>query len=507
MLKQKFLIDFGAKFGIYLITALTGIIVARLAGPKVVGTIAYATSYVSVFSFITALFGSAYIKIVSEGENEADSIATYRQLYVISLVIYFIVVIGFYLIQKFIINYKFESTDVEIVILITLFANILGNFYQFVQTIFVARTEQAKANVPNFLNALLYNILRVIVVLMGMGAIALAGVNLISALIILPLVISMYSKFQSGKFNSKLAKKIYSISLPLFIVVVVQSLMMYTDKLILGYYANTAEIGYYTAAYSIGGMLILVGNTAGTVFFPLFSSYFSKNQLEQVKQKIFQFENFIFNFLLPFVITLSIFASPIIITLLGKRYESSAPIFSLLVISSFFIIWGMPYGNVLSGLGLFWLSTILYIMQFIIFIITLFISIHPHLLNMGSMALAITQVTINFFLFFGFYYIAWFKIKVQFIKRQLRYISLAIFIYFITYFGILVHLKVVSVYVQSFLIVPIFLLIYYSLEYFLGLLKKSDLIILLQLMNPNSSLKYVKKEFKNNSYNEPSSGL
>jgi len=254
-------------------------------------------------------------------------------------------------------------------------------------------------------------------------------------------------------------------------------------------------------------MLILVGNTAGTVFFPLFSSYFSKNQLEQVKQKIFQFENFIFNFLLPFVITLSIFASPIIITLLGKRYESSAPIFSLLVISSFFIIWGMPYGNVLSGLGLFWLSTILYIMQFIIFIITLFISIHPHLLNMGSMALAITQVTINFFLFFGFYYIAWFKIKVQFIKRQLRYISLAIFIYFITYFGILVHLKVVSVYVQSFLIVPIFLLIYYSLEYFLGLLKKSDLIILLQLMNPNSSLKYVKKEFKNNSYNEPSSGL
>jgi len=507
MLKQKFLIDFGAKFSIYLFTALTGIIVARIAGPQVVGTISYATSYVSIFLFITGLFGTGYIKIVSEGENEADSFATYSWLFGFSLFIYFIIVLGFYLYQKFLLGYKFENHDVELVIIITLCATVIGNLYQFCQTIFIARIEQAKANLPNFLKAIIYNLLRIMVVISGMGAIALASVNLLSALLVLPLVIFLFHKIKFGKFCNKLAKRIYSISIPFFLINIVQSLMMYSDKLILGHFASAKEIGLYTTAYSIGGMLILLGNTAGTVFFPLFSSFFTRNEFDQVKKRIYQFERFIFNFILPVIITLSLFAYPVLITLLGRRYELSVPIFSLLVFSSFFIIWGMPYGNVLSGLGLFWLSTFIYFVQFAIFLITLIIFIHPHLFNLGALALAITQVVINLYLFISFYYSAWKKIKVHFIKRQIKYIFMGVIIYYVSYFFLLPTIKTISIYIQSFIIAPVFLLIYYLIEYFLGLLNKSDLQMLLQLIDPKLSLKYVNEEFKNHSHNEPSSGL
>ncbi len=100
MLKQKFIIDFGSKFGSSFITAITGIVVARLAGPEVVGTITYATSYVTTFSFITALFGAAHIKLVSEGQNEENCNKTYLILMIISATLFFITVIGFFLFRN-----------------------------------------------------------------------------------------------------------------------------------------------------------------------------------------------------------------------------------------------------------------------------------------------------------------------------------------------------------------------------------------------------------------------
>ena len=63
MLKQKFLFDFGTKFLTYLITALTGLVVARLAGPEIVGAIAYATAYVTTFSFIMNFFFTLHKKL------------------------------------------------------------------------------------------------------------------------------------------------------------------------------------------------------------------------------------------------------------------------------------------------------------------------------------------------------------------------------------------------------------------------------------------------------------
>lgn len=503
MLKQKFLIDFGAKFGIYLLTALTGIVVARLAGPEVVGIIAYATAYVSVFSFITGLFGSAHIKLVSEGEDEADCLATYRWLWGISIVVFTLVVLGFYGIQKVLMGYNFESKKVELVVLITLGAIIFGNIYPFSQTVFIARTEQAKSNIPDFLKAIIYNVLRIIVVVMGMGAIALASVNFISALLLLPLVMYLLQGKKFGKFRRSLVKKFFSISIPLFVMVITGSLIMYSDKLILGYYGNTSEIGFYGAAFSIGGMLILFGNTAGTVFFPLFSSYFAKNEINQVKRKAYQFEHFIFIFVLPIIISLSLFAHPVLITLLGSRYEPSVPIFSLLVFSSFFIIWSMPYGNVLAGLGLFWLGSVLHFVKFLLFLVTLFIFIHPRLLNMGGMALAITQVVINLFMFLAFYYITWKKINVQFVKEQIKYILFWIVIYGLSYYVLLPVISTFSIYLQSFVVVPVFLVAIYLIEHFLGLLKIADLKMLWQLLNPKTSLQYVKEEFKDHSHNEP----
>lgn len=96
MLKQKFLVHFGSNFIVRILSLFAGIIVARVAGPEVVGTISYGTSYVMVWGFITGLFGSGHIKLVSEGQDIGKCMAVYSRLLVGSVAVYFLVVSVFF---------------------------------------------------------------------------------------------------------------------------------------------------------------------------------------------------------------------------------------------------------------------------------------------------------------------------------------------------------------------------------------------------------------------------
>lgn len=502
MLKQKFILAFGVKLGISLITAITGIVVARTAGPEVVGTIGYATATVSLFSFITCLFGPAHVKLVSEGQNEADCLKTYAILQFISVVLFSFGVVCYLAIQKYLFGHHFENPKMFSVVCITLVSISIGNFFIFSQTVFDAKTEQVKANAPELFRSILYSIFRLIVVGIGMGVVALAFSNLISCLIAIPYAYFFLRKLKFGKFDRSLAKKYLLIAYPILSIVIVQSFMTYSDKIILEYFGDTKQIGYYSAAFSIGGMLILLGNTIGTLFFPIFSSLLAKNDFEQISTKILQFERFIFIFILPVIMALSLFAYPIMVTLLSTRYEASVPMFSLLVFSSFFIIWGMPYGNLISGLGLFWLSSRIYFVNFFVFSITLLICIHPKLINLGGMALAITQVVMNMFLFMAFYFFAWKKVKIQFIRKQSKFVVFWIVFYTLSHFLLMPVLAKFSLNINSFVFFPTFIVSIFILYVIFGLAKKADIKILFELLNPKKSLTYVRSELKNNDTNQ-----
>jgi len=501
MLKQKFVIDFVSKFAIQFITASAGIAVARIAGPEVLGVIAFATAYVSIFLFITGLFGSAHIKLVSEGENEKDCLTTYSWLLGISIIIYLIVVLCTFFVQKFVFQKVFSGIGTEYVILIILFSTIIATVFNFSETVFIAKTEQAKSNLPNLIRSIIENILRVLVVFLGFGAIALASVKVLSFLLAFPLIIFLFKGKKFGKFNKEIAKKYWHIALPIFVIVITNSLMMYSDKIILEYFGSTKEIGIYTAAFSIAGMLIILGNTAGTVFFPLFSSLVATNKLDIIKSKVWQFERFLFLIIFPVIISLSLFSYPIMVSLLGIKYEESAPLFSLLIFSSFFAIWGMPYGNIIEGLGLFWLSSLINFLKFLVFITTLLILIHPDIFNLGAMALAITQLTINLFLFIAYYFISFRKIKIQYIKYQLHFLLYGFLVYLLAYYYLVPNLESLSIYFQTFIILPVFTVAIIAFQSFFGLFRKSDVKFFLQLINLKKNIDYVKEEIKGNSHN------
>lgn len=494
MLKQKFIVDFFSKFGIYLTTAVSGIIVARVAGPEVVGTLAYASAYVVSLSFITSLFGGSYIKLVSEGQDEAKCNKNYLIIIVVSLIIFIFIVLTILAIQKYVIEYEFSNSEMEIVILITLASFIVSYFFQFNEIVFNARTQMANANLPTLLKTITFNIMRVIFVFLGFGAIGLALTNLIAAIIFLPLVIFFLRKLEFGQWDKGLFNKAVKITLPLSGLTIIELLVNNLDKIALEYYSNVEQVGYYSAAFSIGGMLLLISKSTGTIFFPLFSNYFSINKLKEIVEKIGIFQRFFFVIIQPLLIGLAVFSEPIIVFLLGKKFQHSGTLLSLLIFSVYFSIWSIPFGNVITGAGDF--KKVLYInlIRFFVFILSLFLFLH--IFKLDSLGIALTSIVQNLVLALLFYYYGIKIIKTNFFSFIIKYLLIGLLFSFILFYLRITILSSFNVSIQIFVFLPLSLIAMYSTYSLLNFSNKNDLFFIKSILDFKGIKNYLGGELK-----------
>jgi O-antigen/teichoic acid export membrane protein len=302
MLKQRFIVQFGSTFFVKILAMIAGIFVARIAGPEVLGTVAYGAAYVSIWAFLTGLFSTAHIKLIAEGRNLGNCVMTYAHLQAASITLLISAVVLSYIFQKFVFGHIFETKDQEAVIFIFLAAFILTKILDFGNTTFIAKQEQVKANYPLFIKSLIWYPGRILVVLMGLKAIALVTWELLASLIAIIFAWRFVKNLPKGNFNKTLALEYLSFVPPIAIVVVVNSLLTFSGNLVLGNYSGIEELGYFAAAYSLGGLFLLIAGATGQIFFPLFSQSISKGDWVEVNRKVISFQEFSALFIFPVVI-------------------------------------------------------------------------------------------------------------------------------------------------------------------------------------------------------------
>ena len=176
MLKQKIKLDYYSNIILQLIQIGASIVVARVAGATILGTVAFGTAFVSTFVFIADLgIGTAHMKLVSSEKGNLDRyIGTYALIKFIFIGFFILVILGFYLIRKFGFEYEFESNTHEQVIFISLIAITVQELFSIPRVTFSGKLEVAKRVIPDFTMKILYNLIRVVVVLLGFGAVAIA---------------------------------------------------------------------------------------------------------------------------------------------------------------------------------------------------------------------------------------------------------------------------------------------------------------------------------------------
>jgi O-antigen/teichoic acid export membrane protein len=369
MLAQKLILGYSSRIASQIVGMLIGIIVARIAGPTVLGTVAFGMSFVSLFQFVADLgIGSAHIKLVSEGRDLGTCIATFSRIKVGLVLLYVVIVLATVLVEFFFFPAAFETTDHFYVVIICLAAVGITQLTMIPVGTFLGLTQQAKQDMPAFFQSLLVQVLRVAAVVLGLGAIGLSGANLVGALFLVVIYFWLYRKYPRGIFNVQLAREYVKIALPIVVIGFCSSQMDFIDKVMLQYFANSEQVGYYTAGFSLGGFLKTIGMTAGMLFFPVFSSAVARNDFASIDRVIAKFERFSLIFIMPLVVVTIIYSARIVQVLLGNRYAPCAPVLSVMVVGMFFFVLNVPYGNLIIGMNRLRLGAMLQIVSLVLFV-------------------------------------------------------------------------------------------------------------------------------------------
>ena len=501
MLKQRFLVQFGSTAITYFIGMISGIIVARVAGPSVVGVVSYGAAYVSVVSFLNGLFGSAHIKLVSEGRDHAECMAVFARLQGMSALVYLIATSGWFLSQKYLFHYKFDSVEVQIVILVSLAAHFLGLYEQYANVVYTANLKQAKANIPTFFRTLFWHLGRIAIVVLGLKvltkslAISLSLWNLVLVILIVPYLYKLLREYPLGKYNKELAKEYFKFGIPLLIIVIVNSVTHYADKLFLAYYTDTTQLGYYSAAHSVGGMFMLIAMPVGYIFFPLFSGMIAKGDWAGVNGNIRKYQDFIALFVFPLMCTLAVAGGPALLVILGSRYQPSVSPFIVLLFATYFTLWGLPYGNIISAMGKFYLSAIINTIKIVVFMIAIPVLLAPQFMNLKATGVAINLLILNLtgnglYLFFGKKHG---NIHISHLNhfRHAIVITLTVGGYFLA--SLFKHqLKLWWI-----IYIPVFLLVTYAVLIATRLIHREHWLTLLEAVNVKKLFAYVNDEMRN----------
>ena len=184
------------------------------------------------------------------------------------------------------------------------------------------------------------------------AAIAYIGGFIVVLFVSMYLIQKRYFPFLSAEYEkASVGKKLLSFSWPLALTGVTFLFISKTDIVLLGYYMSSKDVGIYTAALSITGMLTFVGSAFEWIFLPVISKYFATGQLDELKSLFKSSSKWMFLIVLPVFLFILLFSEEIIRLLFGVEYvEGSLALIILAFGISMNMLTGLT-GNMLVGSG------------------------------------------------------------------------------------------------------------------------------------------------------------
>lgn len=497
MLAQKFAVSYISKIVVQIVQMATSLVVARLVGPGVLGTLAYGLAFASMFSVISDLgIGSVHMRILSERkEDEKDCNSTFLTLKIILIFTYVVMTLLFFFYKKYVQKSGFESNDQETVVLIYIGITITTQFFNFFSSFWAAKLEQVKQDLPIIIQTVVYQLLRIVLALLGYKAVELAVGNFFAVLIVIPLYFWLGRDIKLGSFKWSIAKKYIGLSIPLIIILFSQVVIYSLDKIYLQSQTDLKILGNYSAGLALASFIKTIENSLGLLFFPLFSRYITENQVDKVVDVIRKYEKINFFLIMPLVLIASITSRELILITYGNKFNLASDVFSFAILSFFVSTVTLPYANILTGLGKFKESSIIWLSSVFIFVILAYVLVDKNNFNLSAKGMAMSILGTNLFLLFTYLFyikkIASFKIRLL-TQRSLIVFNLSFFALVFLAYSLMPKINTLLTILLG---LPVFLLCLVLMWVF-KLVEKEDLIILKNLVNPKKMNNYIKSELK-----------
>ncbi len=346
--------------------------------PEALGTIGFAMAFLALFNIIADLgFSRAHIKRISEGKDLGTCIGTYAAIKLFLTGLMVTTVFTAIFIWKNVFQGSFYDATTESVIVVFLFYYIFLNLRQIATVTFQGRREIAKRQVAGLFENIVKIPLMVLVALAGVSIVGIASITpavnwpqflqplqhflAIHAIGSLAMVyvfgvmatffVGMWllRKYPLKKPNFNLFKSYFTFALPVMLLSVISVISVNIDKIMIGYFWTSVEVGYYFTVQQVLQIILILSMAVGTVLFPSLSEYhFSKN-FEKIQQTTHLAERYISMVMIPPIVVIIIFVKPVISIMLSGAFLPAASVLITLTIFAFITSLNMPYISLISG--------------------------------------------------------------------------------------------------------------------------------------------------------------
>jgi O-antigen/teichoic acid export membrane protein len=533
---STFFIDFLGIAGAFILAKLWG-----EASVAALGSIGFAISTVSIFNIFSSLgLGNAHVKKVSEGKDLGTCLGTYIviELFVTSLMLLSIF-LGVYVLGN-VFHQSFTDATTESVFLIIIVWAIFNSLKAIPIDTFTATRETAKRQIALIFENLTKLPLIIIVALAGVTGLVASGKILQAKApfgwpaFLQPLqkfiadhsvgslavtyALGMMAVFIVGMFllrrypikkpNLAMFKSYFLFALPLAFLSAASIIAHNVDKVMIGFFWTSTEVGYYFVVERITGFIAVFSIAVSLVLFPTISSYHSSKNINKIKKTVHLAERYISMVLIPPIIFIILFSRPIIEITLDTAYLPGASVLIILSIWVFIRSLSLPYSNLLVGINLPKIQAILGISMCMANILLnyLFIPKDGLLSNIiignyvitinGPNGAAISTVLAGLIVYFG----------TRFEAKKHTGIKILQIYYFkhliagIVMGGVLFYLNSFIMQFRWFHLISFAgfgLLIYLGVLYLLKEFKKQEFLFFWDIINPKKMVSYVKSELKN----------
>lgn len=349
------------------------VVLAKLWGsfaPEALGVIGFAMAFLVLFSFVADLgFSQAHVKRISEGKDLGSCIGTYTVVKIFLTILMIAAIFIVILLWKNIFNGGFVDATTESVVVVFIAYYIFANLQQIPVSTFQAKGEIAKRQIvimsenivkipfmvfvaiaafssrwPPFIQPLQH-----FIATHAIGSLAMTYVLGVAASFLVG--IYFLRKYPRKKPDRDLFKSYFSFALPILLMSVVAVISINIDKVMIGYFWTSVEVGYYFTVQQISESILVFSSAIGIVLFPTFSEYHSNKDIGSINKTTHLAGRYISMITMPIMVAVIVFVVPVINIMLSGAFLPSASVLVALMIHAFVLGVMMPYNSLVSGVN------------------------------------------------------------------------------------------------------------------------------------------------------------
>ncbi len=468
-------------------------------GNLVLGTIAFGMGFAGLFSSINNLgFAQAHIKRISEGQDLARCNGTYIFLKLVLTSIYIIVVLCVIYTWTNIIGNGFESSYQLISIYLFMIYWALFSISSIFISTFLGQKHIAKSQLIQLSIHVSRFTAIVVVIFSALGIIILMWSYSFGILIGIFIGIILFRGIPISMPTRSYLKSYARFAYPLAISSVLVIAATNIDVVIIQYFWGAVKVSYFFAAQRIWIMILSIGTAVATVLFPYLSHKHASKQLLQANKIALLAEKYIAMITIPIGFFIISFTGLVIPILLSSAMMPATHTIQIMTLSGIVYALNLPYDMLIMGIDRSDISGKLASGRAIINIFLSFLFVSPaifgiELFGLGPVGSALASLISMLLLTVVVRHTAWKKTGISSDPRFLMYIDAAIIS---AIFIIFAGTSWATRWYTLSLLGLLYLGLYAAILYVIGGLKKDDVSLILDTVNPLKMIRYIGDEIR-----------